>query len=439
MLLFIKDVLVSVASPEKWLIIGSLDGFISMEVTFEVPVSSPTVKKESFLESISKKFPKMVQWFLTVFEKEGLDFREMNMNRARKVVKELCYPTRKRSSKYNCKGAVRFPHSHYYDTAITEAIQKWNSFLTWKEKTGTDKRFPCIKNYAPSLDSQMFDLDLENGWITINTGRGEKNVHIPITVPNKSHYKKLDEEKISSIRLKRKKTCFVFLLIQKSSSPVASSPSDLGERPVLGIDLGERNLASLVAIRPSSQQTEIIEADFFDGARAKEIEHKENGIRTKLQEEGKSSEIPKRGEKSSNWKKDLCEKIACEIKEIAERLEAIAVFIGDLKAPRPRNYGTLSRRLNNYPFSRLKNAIKRHLEKADIFVELIYEGKTREEDLGTSQKCHKCGSRGERHKGGFSCPDCGLGDYNDDLNASINIAERGTKLLGKSEELGAVP
>lgn len=409
-----------------------------MRITFEIPVSDPTERKLSFLESVSEKFPKMIRWFLTVFERENLDFREKSLDRARKIVKDLCYPTKNRDPEYNCKGAISFPHSHYYDTAITEAIQKWNSFLTWKEKTGVGKRFPHIKNYAPVLDTLMFELDLENEWITVKTGRGEENIHIPITVPNKSYYRKLEEEKISSIRFRKKEDSFVFLLSQKLSSPTPPSPNELGERPVLGIDLGERNLASLVAIRPDSQQSEIINVEFFNGSEAKELEHRENSIRKNLQKEGKSSEIPKRKWKSSNKKKDMCEKIACKIKKIAEEIGAETVFIGNLKAPRPKNFGSLSRRLNNYPFAKLKEAIKRHLKKTDIYVETIYEGKTKN-DLGTSQKCHRCGSKVERYKGKISCPSCGLKNYNADLNASINIAERGLKSLGMTEGLGAIP
>ncbi|KXB05301.1 hypothetical protein AKJ51_05165 [candidate division MSBL1 archaeon SCGC-AAA382A20] len=409
-----------------------------MRFTFEVPVSSPTGKKESFLERVSGKFPKMVQWFLTVFEKEGLDFREESLNRARKIVKKLCYPTNERDSKYNCKGAVCFPHSHYYDTAITEAIQKWNSFLTLKEKTNIDKRFPEIKRYAPVLDSQMFKLDLEKGWITIKTGRGQKNIHIPITIPNKSHYKGLVGEKISSIRFKEKGKGFVFLLTQKLSAPEKPSPEELGGRPVVGIDLGERNLASLVAIRPGSQQTEITNVKFFDGAEVKKLEHEEHYTRRKLQRQGESGEIPKRRRKIRDKKKDLCEKIGEKVKELAEDLKVKTVFIGDLKGSKPSGFAPLSRRLNNYPFARLKEAIKRHLNKAGIFVETVYEGSTKNEP-GTSQKCHKCGSKGERYKGKFSCHYCGLKDYNADLNGSINIAERGVKLLGKTEEFGAVP
>jgi IS605 OrfB family transposase len=288
----------------------------------------------------------------------------------------------------------------------------------------------------------MFELDLESEWITLKKSRGQgkkcEEIHIPIVVPNKDHYSDLDEEKISSIKLKKKESDFVFLLSQKLDSSESLSPSDLGEHPVIGIDLGERNLASSVAIRPSSQQTEIVDVEFFDGSKAKELEHKESCIRENLQEEGKSGEIPKRSWKSSNKKKDMSEKIAHEIKETAEKINAKAVFIGDLKAPRPKNFGSLSRRLNNYPFAKLKGAIKRHLEKVGIFVKLVYEGRT-EDDLGTSQKCHKCGSKGERYKGGFSCPSCGLEDYNADLNGSVNIAERGMKSLGISEGLGAVP
>ncbi|KXA89939.1 hypothetical protein AKJ40_02210 [candidate division MSBL1 archaeon SCGC-AAA259M10] len=374
-----------------------------------------------------------------MFEREGLDFREKNLNKARKTVKELCYPTADRDSKYNCKGVVHFSHSHYYDTAITEATQKWNSFLTWKEKSSSSKKFPEIKNCSPVLDSQMFELDLEKGWITVKTGRGQESVHIPITVPNKSHYDDLDEDKISSIKLKKKEKCFVFLLSQKLDSPETPSPSDLGERPVIGIDLGERNLAPFVTIRPSSQQFEILNVKFFDGAEIKKLKHREENIRKNLQIKGKSSEIPKRKWKTSNKKKNHCEKIANKIRKIAKKNNVKSVFVGDLKAPTPKNSSTLSKRLNNFPFAKLKEAIKRHLEKAKIFVKTIYEGKTEKHDLGTSQKCHKCGSEGERYKGKFSCPSCNLEDYNADLNAAINIAERGVKSFGKTEGLGVVP
>lgn len=408
-----------------------------MKRTFEIPVVKPTNRKEVVLDFLCSKFPKMVQWFLTIFEKEELDFREESINSARNKVKKLCYPTKERETKYNCKGAVDFPHSHFYDTAITEAIQKWNSFLTWKDKSESEKRFPKIKNYAPSFDSTMFEIDL-NDWITVKTGRGKDNIHIPIRVPNKSHYDDLDEDRILSIRLKKKGNNFVFLLIQKSDSPKTSSPSELGEDSVIGIDLGERNLASLVVIRLSSQRAEIEKVEFFDGAELKKFNYEEENIRKNLQESGNSSQIPKRSWKSSNKKDDLCEKIANSIKTIAENRDVKAVFIGDLKAPTLRNLGSLSRRLNNYPFAKLKESVKRHLNKAGVFVESVYEGRT-EDDIGTSQKCHKCGSEGERYKGKFSCPSCGLEDYNADLNASVNIVERGIKSLGISEGLGVVP
>lgn len=179
--------------------------------------------------------------------------------------------------------------------------------------------------------------------------------------------------------------------------------------------------------------------ELFDGAEAKELEHREHRIRRKLQKQGKSREIPKRKWRAKNRRRETCERIGREIREMAERTDAKAVFVGNLRAPRPKKFGALSRRLNNYPFGRLKETIKRHLEKAGIFVKEIYEGKTKKHELGTSQECHKCGSKGERWKGGFSCPSCGLKDYNADLNAAINIGERGAKSLGMPGGLGAVP
>lgn len=140
-----------------------------------------------------------MQWLLTIYHKEDMSFSEDPITHSRKQVKELVYPTKNRNTPYNCKGAIHGHHSHFYDTAITESIQKWNSFKRWKEKKKkagkeTGKHFPDISSYAPLFDSTMFSLDLEKEWVTLHTGRGKENIHIPITVPNKKRYRDLDEE-----------------------------------------------------------------------------------------------------------------------------------------------------------------------------------------------------------------------------------------------------
>lgn len=56
-----------------------------MKTAYGVPVSDPTGVKESFLESVSDKSPKMVRWFLMVFDRENLDFSEAVESRVKKV------------------------------------------------------------------------------------------------------------------------------------------------------------------------------------------------------------------------------------------------------------------------------------------------------------------------------------------------------------------
>lgn len=49
----------------------------------------------------------------------------------------------------------------------------------------------------------------------------------------------------------------------------------------------------------------------------------------------------------------------------------------------------------------------------------------------TSSKCHKCGEMGIKDDRRFSCPSCGLKDFNRDLNAARNIAVRGFNYVSK--------
>ncbi|OKY78564.1 MAG: hypothetical protein BTN85_1061 [Candidatus Methanohalarchaeum thermophilum] len=104
----------------------------TITVAYQVSVSSRiTRRKTTILEDIINRFPKIVQWILTIYYKEKMDFSEDSIAHSRKRVKELVYPNKNRDTQYNCKGAVHGHHSHFYDTAITESIQKWSSFRAW--------------------------------------------------------------------------------------------------------------------------------------------------------------------------------------------------------------------------------------------------------------------------------------------------------------------
>ena len=425
---------------------------------FQVPVSSAVTKhKLAEMEHLFKNYPKMIQWFLTVYHKENLDFSSMSTTHAMDIVEKLCYPTKDRETRYNCKGAVHFPQSHYYFTAITESIQKWSSFCTWKKKRlragkPIKKPFPEIELYAPTFDSTMFKLDLANGWITLNSKSIKTGLNIPISVPNKKRYNELDADNIPCIKLtKNRKGRFVFHLIQ-SMSKQANLPSDSmnnSKVSAFAIDLGERHLVAMSSVELTTDDQFFKKVKrkvkFHDVSRAKKSAYVEGHIRRCLQKNGKGRLIPKRIWHTSNIRKqELWNIIHSILKDVSTAMKygEVFVFIGDLHAPSMRNKGSLSRRLSSYPRGEFRELLTDRLNKLGTHVQLVSEYKT-------SKTCHACGSQHIERKtqGLFLCRSCSL-EYNADANSSWNIMGRGVrrrdifpKILNKWVEsaLGAIP
>lgn len=430
-----------------------------LRTVFIVPVSSYATKhKIAELERVYQKYGKMVQWFLTVFYKEGLDFRTVHMREAMDVVEKLCYRTKDRQdTKYNCKGAIAFPQSHYYYTAIAESIQKWSSFLTWKEKREKrgrpiNKNFPEIQSYGPLFDSTMFSLDIGNGWITINSNSIKAGLNIPVSMPNKKRYNAIDSDKISSIRLcKNGDGAFVFHLIQSLDKPtILPSGKKSAKIVAFGIDPGERHLATVssVELTPSDKLFRKVRrmVKFHDVGRAKQSAYVENHIRRSMQKNGKSRNIPVRSWHAGDIRKqevlDVIHSILSDVKQHVRNGSQVFVFIGDLHAPAMRNKGSLSRRLSSYPRGFFIDILADCLRKLGVPVYLVNEYKT-------SKTCHTgCDSEDTfRRRGLFLCKSCGL-QYDADANGSWNILGRGVRcrnifpeILNKWVEcaLGAVP
>ncbi|MBS3802764.1 MAG: transposase [Candidatus Thermoplasmatota archaeon] len=406
-------------------------------MVYIIPVSTRITKhKLAELEHIYQNYPKLVQWFLTVFAKEQLDFTGMNIRHAMDIVEKLCYPTKNRETRYNCKGAVHLPQSHYYYTAITEAIQKWNSFQSWKQKRKRagkpiKKKFPTISKYAPIFDSTMFNLDLENGWITINSKSINAGLNIPVTIPNKKRYQDLDAEKIPSIKLTRnRRGRFVFHLIQSMSKQANLPSSNYSDSKVtaFAIDLGERHLVAMTSVELTADDHFFNKVKqrvrFHDGSRAKQSAYIEHHIRRALQNKGKGHRIPNRTWHTKDIRRqevlDIVNDILSTVSDARNRGK-VFVFIGDLKAPVMRNKGSLSRRLCSYPRGELKDLLIDRLQKAGIDVQLVHEYRT-------SVTCHQCGSTNTKRirQGLFICHDCKL-RYNADANGAWNILGRGVR------------
>ena len=87
----------------------------------------------------------------------------------------------------------------------------------------------------------------------------------------------------------------------------------------------------------------------------------------------------------------------------------------------------MNRRLHKWPFAKLHEQIQYKAREVGIPVVTV-------DPRGTSKQCHECGTEGTRpHQATFCCTndDCWVSEYQADLNAAINIADR--YLAGESQ------
>ncbi len=113
--------------------------------------------------------------------------------------------------------------------------------------------------------------------------------------------------------------------------------------------------------------------------------------------------------------------ITRRIVDQAKRASALIV-IGDLEGIRRAKRGrSFNRRLSSQPFYMFKQLLTYKANWEGIRVLTVPEAYT-------SQTCHKCGLRGQRVAGRFSCPNCGL-FCDADVNGAWNISKRAHGLL----------
>ena len=113
--------------------------------------------------------------------------------------------------------------------------------------------------------------------------------------------------------------------------------------------------------------------------------------------------------------------ITRRIVEHAKRMNALKV-VGDLEGIRKPTRGrSFNRRLSSQPFYLFKQMLTYKANWEGIRVLTVSEAYT-------SQICHRCGVRGQRVAGRFSCPTCGL-VCDADVNGARNIGKRAHGLL----------
>jgi len=136
---------------------------------------------------------------------------------------------------------------------------------------------------------------------------------------------------------------------------------------------------------------------------------------------GKARIVKKWRRKEHETVKHQVHAITRRIVEKAKSTDAI-IAVGDLRGMRQKGKGRrFNRRLSSQPFHLFKQLLTYKAAWEGIRVLSIPEAYT-------SQTCHRCGVRGHRVGGRFSCAECGL-KVDADVNGARNIAKRAHGLL----------
>ena len=274
--------------------------------------------------------------------------------------------------------------------------------LAWKVKDGAD---------APvGLPKDSFDLRVGNKlapwFISIPTPLGR--VHLPLRMAEQ-HARLLSEVRVADSLLSRRgNQFFVHLVIQKE----VHNPPLPNDGPVLAVDLGERVIATSVAVRDDR-----ICSPRFYGRRVRGIRRHYAWLRRRLGERKLLRVIRRLGNTEQRKVEDALHKISKAIVQQAASLGAV-IALGDLSGVRRtgRKGRRFNRIVNDMPYGRLSRMVQYKAAWMGIPVIGVREDYS-------SMECRLCHEWGRRPSQGlFICRTCG--DYNADINGAVNIGKR---------------
>lgn len=189
--------------------------------------------------------------------------------------------------------------------------------------------------------------------------------------------------------------------------------------PVVGVDVGENNLAAISL------------GKVFGGGRLRHERDRYLALRRRLQSNGSQSAKRKLRQvsgKEARRVKHINHETSKAIVAAAVAAGARKIVLEDLTHIRARiKTGKRMRaRLHRWAWRQLQTFVEYKAKACGIAVEYV-------EPAYTSQTCSSCGGLGKRSKHRFECPHCGLRAHSD-LNASRNLARIGeTAVLPRAD------
>ena len=280
------------------------------------------------------------------------------------------------------------------------------------------KRVKPDREYPLSIRKDLIrverrDTKIARYWVRVPVKLRRGGVWVAV----KPHCEITADLEICESKLFRRNGEYFLHLVVKREVELKTSYSS-----VLAIDMGIRHVACSVDMRSGKTH--------FYGQELRKARGHYFHLRRNLGQKKLMKVIKRIGNKESRIVNDQLHKIAKVIVDEAERLNAI-IAIGNLNGIRRNGGGRrFNRKLNSWPFWKLRKYIEYKANWRGIQVVEVSEAYT-------SQRCWRCGELGKRsgtHHGLFECPRCGLKE-NADRNGAFNI---GRRALGHVSKVGAV-
>ena len=186
----------------------------------------------------------------------------------------------------------------------------------------------------------------------------------------------------------------------------------------VGFDVGESKLLVGCALRDDTP----VDPLFVDGGRVRHLRQKQASAEDRLKSRYASNLLDDLV--WGRWQdaiEDEIEKASARAVEYASQFEKPVIVLEYLDGITDEDIGKYwNRRLGKWLFSRLQSRIEDKAAERGIPVEYVYPHHT-------SKTCNACQHVGYRpHQGTFNCTNesCWVGEYQADLNAAANIANR---------------
>jgi len=311
-------------------------------------------------------------------------------------------------------------------TARDKAVEILSSFNKRRKNGKVKSERPKLKRVSIRFDKRCYSFAkttniLTPYWLTL--GLNKKRVSLPIKFGERQQ--KLIEEalqgnfKFCTVEMvKRNREWYAHFVLKKEV--------DLNYEPetIIGIDLGEWNIAVAVAISKNNPNKPM-KGRFWSGAKIRKIRGKYAHIRRNLQRKKRLDLVKRIGSKEKRIVNQILHIIAKEVVEYAKQFPKPVIVMERLKNIRENvnSSAKLNRRLHSWSYRKIQLYIEYKANLEGIAVVYV-------NPKNSSKTCHRCGHLARKVKGReFRCPKCGL-IYNRDLNSAINLARRITSPLG---------